>query len=82
MNPSVELETKRLKLRQWKNQDYLQFAKLNADPKVMEFPPSVLTKMQSDTLADEMKALIAEKGWGSGSMYAPNLNQNQPKKVR
>jgi RimJ/RimL family protein N-acetyltransferase len=64
MNPSVELETKRLKLRQWKNQDYLPFSKLNADPKVMEFFPSVLTKEQSDALVSEMKALIAEKGWG------------------
>jgi len=50
MNQIKELETKRLKLRQWKSQDYLPFSKLNADPKVMEFFPSVLTKEQSDAL--------------------------------
>ena len=53
MKQITELETKRLKLRQWKQEDYAPFSKLNADPKVMEFFPSVLTKV-----------LISEKGWG------------------
>jgi len=64
MREITELETKRLKLRQWKEEDYLPFSKLNANPKVMEFFPSVLTKVQSDVMLSTMKALISEKGWG------------------
>ena len=60
----IELETKRLKLRQWKKEDYAPYAKLNSDPKVMEFFPSTLTKIQSDVMASTIKALIGEQGWG------------------
>jgi ribosomal-protein-alanine N-acetyltransferase len=64
MKETLELETKRLKLRQWKEEDYIPFSKLNADPKVMEFFPSVLTKVQSDVMASTLKALLSEQGWG------------------
>lgn len=37
--PVWELETARLKLRQWQTSDLEPFAKMNADPRVMEFPP-------------------------------------------
>jgi RimJ/RimL family protein N-acetyltransferase len=58
------IETKRLILRQWKQEDYKPFAKLNADSAVMEYFPSLLTKKQSDTLANTFKALIVKQGWG------------------
>lgn len=38
------LKTKRLFLRPWKEEDLEPFAKLNADPRVMEYFPSTLTK--------------------------------------
>jgi len=86
MSHIIELETKRLKLRQWKDQDYLPFAKLNADPNVMEFFPSVLTNIESDELANEMKTLIAEKGWGfwaveekSTGLFVGTLGLHEPK---
>ena len=85
MSHIIELETKRLKLRQWKDQDYLPFAKLNADPNVMEFFPSVLTNIESDALANEMKTLIAEKGWGfwaveekSTGLFVGTLGLHEP----
>ena len=64
MKQITQLQTKRLILRQWKKEDYEPFAKLNADPKVMEFFPSVLTKVQSDVMASTLKALISQNGWG------------------
>jgi RimJ/RimL family protein N-acetyltransferase len=40
--------TERLLLRPWKNEDILPYAEMNADPRVREFFPSVLTREQSD----------------------------------
>jgi RimJ/RimL family protein N-acetyltransferase len=60
----VCLKTKRLILRQWRDEDYEPFARLNADPKVMEHFPSTLTKVQSDVMATTLKTLISQNGWG------------------
>lgn len=38
----IEIETKRLRLRQWIGADRAPFAALNADRRVMEFFPSPL----------------------------------------
>ena len=42
------------------------FAKLNADPRVMEYFPAPLERDESDALADRCRALIEQRGWGSG----------------
>ena len=60
----IELETKRLLLRQWKAQDLPVFAALNSDPEVMKYFPALLNREQSDALALRCKSLIAEQGWG------------------
>jgi RimJ/RimL family protein N-acetyltransferase len=60
----IEFETERLRLRQWKPSDREPFAMLNADPKVMEFFPSPLTRMESDAMADRCQSLLEERGWG------------------
>jgi RimJ/RimL family protein N-acetyltransferase len=60
----IEPATKRLVLRQWRSLDRTPFAELNADPRVMEFFPSPLTREQSDAMADRCEALISERGWG------------------
>lgn len=60
----IELETRRLKLRQWCVDDLKPFAALNADMRVMEFFPVPLTRNESDAMADRCKALIVERGWG------------------
>ena len=60
----VELQTSRLKLRQWKDSDLIAFAKLNADPEVMQFYPNKLEKDESDNMALKLKDLIAKRGWG------------------
>ena len=44
MSTVVELETKRLCLRQWRPEDREPFACLNADPHVMQFFPHPLMR--------------------------------------
>jgi RimJ/RimL family protein N-acetyltransferase len=61
---AVEIETQRLRLRQWRRADYEPFADLNADPRVMEFFPAALTRIESDALATRCADLIRENGWG------------------
>jgi RimJ/RimL family protein N-acetyltransferase len=49
---SSDLRTARLRLRRWRPDDRPPFARLNADPRVMEHFPSILTSEQSNALAD------------------------------
>lgn len=64
MTEVMELETARLRLRQWRTADREPFAQLNADHRVMAFFPQPLTRESSDAMVDRMQALIAERGWG------------------
>jgi RimJ/RimL family protein N-acetyltransferase len=64
MAEPVELETARLRLRQWKAEDLDPFHSLNDDPEVMRYFPTVLTRSESDDLARRISGLIDEKGWG------------------
>ena len=59
------METERLLLRNWKDEDLEGFARLNADPDVMEFFPSVLTKEESNLLAQKIRSRIDAEGWGA-----------------
>ncbi len=58
------LETERLLLRNWKEDDFAPFAKMNADPEVMRFFPKKLSQTESDQLASKLKAFLEENGWG------------------
>ena len=49
------IETERLLLRHWKPSDREPFARMNADPRVMEFFPAVLSREESDALADRVE---------------------------
>jgi len=60
----IAVQTKRLILRQWKDEDRVEFAALCADPDVMEFFPNTLTPQQSDQLIDRFSADISASGWG------------------
>lgn len=60
----LEIRTKRLLLRQWRDVDLPLFAKLNADPDVMQYYPSTLSTEQSNAMANKIMSLIAQKGWG------------------
>ena len=61
---ATELETERLILRQWKDEDLTPFAKINADPEVMAYYPDILNEEESNAMADKIKDLITEHSWG------------------
>lgn len=63
MIPS-SLQTKRLLLRPWQKSDFIPFAQLNADPRVMEYFQSTLTRQESDQQANRYAEEIEARGWG------------------
>jgi len=58
------LRTDRLILRRWLPADRQPFAALNADPEVMQHYPGVLSRPESDALADRIEAHFAAHGFG------------------
>ncbi len=60
----IILETPRLFLRKWQEKDRVSFAGLNADPEVMRYMGSLLTRAQSDSLIDSLMVLINQDGIG------------------
>lgn len=60
----TNLETARLVLRGWRVEDRLAFARVNADPRVMEFYPAVLTRNESGAMVARAEAHFVEHGFG------------------
>ncbi len=67
------ISTERLILRPWKEEDFDAFARLNADPRVMEFFPSVLTREESNQFAARICKKMKEQGWG---LWAVSLSDS------
>jgi 3-dehydroquinate dehydratase/shikimate dehydrogenase len=64
-NPQAStIQTKRLILRQWEEEDLEPFAELNADPRVMEYFPSTLSREESKAVLKSSHDHIAKYGWG------------------
>ena len=64
MNSLIQPQTKRLQLRQWRDSDRAPFAVMNADTRVMEFFPALLSRAESDAAVDRQIAHIEQHGWG------------------
>jgi RimJ/RimL family protein N-acetyltransferase len=60
----VTLETERLILRPWREEDRAPFAALNADPQVMAYFPSTLDTDASNGIVDRVQVGFAEHGYG------------------
>ena len=58
------LRGKRVYLRGWEPRDAERFAALNADPVVMEFFPSTLSRAESDAMIARAQAGLEARGWG------------------
>jgi RimJ/RimL family protein N-acetyltransferase len=58
------LETERLLLRDWRSQDREPFARMNADPRVMEFFPATLPAAETDAGLERVRAHLARHGFG------------------
>jgi ribosomal-protein-alanine N-acetyltransferase len=69
----MALETERLRLREWRAADCEPFARMNADPRVMEFFPGMLTREESDALVERALAHFARHGYG---MWAAELRES------
>lgn len=57
-------ETHRLLLRRWRDADREPFARMNADPEVMEHFPRRLERSESDGMVDRIEAHFGEHGFG------------------
>jgi ribosomal-protein-alanine N-acetyltransferase len=63
MKPPV-LQTGRLVLRRWTDEDKEVFAGINADPEVMRYRLRTLSRKESDELIDDIEACFDDNGFG------------------
>jgi len=70
----TEIRTSRVWLRRWRVEDREAFAALNADPVVMEYFPAVLSRAESDELADRIEAHFARNGFGLWAVEVPGAH--------
>jgi RimJ/RimL family protein N-acetyltransferase len=59
-----KLLTCRLLLREWRAEDLEPFARMNGDPRVMEFFPAVLSREESDALVERIETHFAKHDFG------------------
>ena len=64
MEPILELESARLLLRQWCDEDLPEFAAMCADPQVMRYFPAPLSRLESASLIGRIRGHFAEHGFG------------------
>lgn len=58
------IETERLRIRPWKDEDLPPFAKMNADPRVRKFFPSMLSREESDASVTRFQRQYETSGFG------------------
>ncbi len=64
MSETFEIRTARLRIRSWRDGDFEAYAAMNADPRVMEFFPGVLSREESRERFARGSARLAELGYG------------------
>lgn len=69
----ITLTTARLLLRPWRPEDLPYFAALNADPRVMEHFPKVLTAEESHRQAAAVAAQFQKHGFGFWAVEVPGV---------
>lgn len=74
MSDNYLIKTERLGLRTWKESDFAPFAKINGDPTVMRYYPTILTREQSDFFAKRIIQQYQDYGF---SVYAVDHLVNQ-----
>jgi RimJ/RimL family protein N-acetyltransferase len=73
MNLPRELQTDRLHLRRWRPSDREPFARLNCDPRVVEFLRSPLSRQESDAIVDGIEAHFEQRGFGLWAVEIPGV---------
>jgi RimJ/RimL family protein N-acetyltransferase len=71
----IEFNTNRLWLRQWRDTDREPFARMSADPHVMEFLPNLLDRVASDSMLDRIEAKMLDRGWGWWAVEIANTQE-------
>ncbi len=61
----IEIETPRIRMRQWRESDREPFAAMNVDPAVMEFFESTQSRAASDASINAWQAQFATNGWSN-----------------
>ena len=69
----LQIPTDRLLLRQWRPDDCVPFAALNADPVVMEYFPSTLSRSESDAAVERIETHFAKHGFGLWAVEIPGV---------
>lgn len=73
MTIPLELRTVRLRLRRWLPQDRAPFSALNADLRVMEHFPALLSRAESDAGVDRIEAHFDRHGFGLWAVEIPGV---------
>src|SRR2546422_10826603 len=68
-----EIQTDRLQLRRWRSTDREPFAALNANPLVMQYFPSPLSREETAALIDRIEGHFEEHGFGLWAVEIPNV---------
>lgn len=58
MSTILTLDSTRLRLRAWRDDDLPAFAALNADPQVMRYFPATMTAEESHAQAERIRAFM------------------------
>ncbi len=69
---STIIETPRLLLRNWQQDDRAFFHEINSDPEVMEFFPALRSREESDALMDRVVAMINDDSFGFYALQDKN----------
>jgi RimJ/RimL family protein N-acetyltransferase len=69
--PAPNLETTRLRLRCWADDDLEPFALLNADPRVRQYFPNTLDRSQSDHEAAWIQKALSSQDFGLWAVELP-----------
>lgn len=64
MEPILKLDSARLLMRQWRDDDLPAFAAMCADPQVMRYFPEPLSRLESAAMIGRMRGHFAELGFG------------------
>jgi RimJ/RimL family protein N-acetyltransferase len=75
MPKPIEFSTERLRLRQWRPSDVEPFSAINADPRVMEFFPSTLSREATSAGVQRLQEQIANRGFGLWAAEVRASNQ-------
>jgi ribosomal-protein-alanine N-acetyltransferase len=73
MTALATLSGERVRLRRWREEDREPFAAVNADPRVMEFFRSRLSRVESDAMVDGIEKHFGEYGFGLWAVEVPGV---------